>query len=157
MIADRGYDADWYRDALKRRGIAPCIPPKKNRKTKYRYDKKLYKQRHKVENMFGRIGRSAWRYLLPSFSPPLLLALHRHRPVYPGQGTGHGFHQLQEIYEEIKNHPCASVGSALRGGFYFVVTLSVEEVFQKELSSKAFPMLWPPYKILSITTVSFVT
>jgi transposase len=65
MIADRGYDAGWYRDALEKRGIAPCIPPKKNRKTKYRYDKKLYKERHKVENMFGRIKdwrRIAMRY-----------------------------------------------------------------------------------------------
>jgi hypothetical protein len=26
LLADRGYDADWYRDALKGRGIKPCIP-----------------------------------------------------------------------------------------------------------------------------------
>jgi transposase len=26
MIADRGYDADWFRDALKDKGIHPCIP-----------------------------------------------------------------------------------------------------------------------------------
>lgn len=26
MIADRGYDADWFRDALKDKGIRPCIP-----------------------------------------------------------------------------------------------------------------------------------
>src|SRR5476651_650318 len=55
MIADRGYDADWFRDALKKKGMKPCIPPKKNRKVQYRYDKMLYKQRHKVENMFSHI------------------------------------------------------------------------------------------------------
>jgi transposase len=32
LLADRGYDADWFRTALVEKGIAPCIPPKKNRK-----------------------------------------------------------------------------------------------------------------------------
>lgn len=65
LLADRGYDADWFRDGLRERGIAPCIPPKKNRKTHIKYDKTLYKQRHKIENMFGRIKdwrRVATRY-----------------------------------------------------------------------------------------------
>ena len=65
LIADRGYDADWFRAALTKRGIAPCIPSKKNRKIQIEYDKVLYKQRHKVENMFGRIKdwrRIAMRY-----------------------------------------------------------------------------------------------
>ena len=65
MLADRGYDADWFRDALREKGIAPCIPPKKNRKADIAYDKTLYKQRHKVENMFARLKdwrRIATRY-----------------------------------------------------------------------------------------------
>lgn len=65
LLADRGYDADWFRDALKAKGIVPCIPPKKNRKIQIEYDKTLYKQRHKIENMFGRIKdwrRIAMRY-----------------------------------------------------------------------------------------------
>jgi transposase len=65
MLADRGYDADWFREALGERGINPCIPPKKNRKTDIPYDKNLYKKRHKVENMFGRLKdwrRIATRY-----------------------------------------------------------------------------------------------
>lgn len=65
LLADRGYDADWFRTALMEKGIAPCIPPKKNRKTRIEYDKDLYKQRHKVENMFGRLKdwrRIAMRY-----------------------------------------------------------------------------------------------
>lgn len=65
MLADRGYDADWFRKALIERGIAPCIPPRKNRKVQYDYDKTLYKQRHKIENMFGWLKdwrRIAMRY-----------------------------------------------------------------------------------------------
>ena len=65
LLADRGYDADWFRDALKDKGIEPCIPPKKNRKIQIEYDKTLYKQRHKIENMFGKLKdwrRIATRY-----------------------------------------------------------------------------------------------
>lgn len=29
LLADRGYDADWFRAALRDKGIEPCIPPKK--------------------------------------------------------------------------------------------------------------------------------
>jgi hypothetical protein len=31
-MANRGYDADWFRAALIAKGITPCIPPKKERK-----------------------------------------------------------------------------------------------------------------------------
>ena len=59
LLGDKGYDADWFRQALKKKGIIPCIPPKKNRKQAIAYDKDLYKQRHKIENMFGRL--KDWR------------------------------------------------------------------------------------------------
>ncbi|USO01597.1 MAG: IS5 family transposase [Alphaproteobacteria bacterium] len=65
LLADRGYDASWLRQALKAKGIEPCIPPKKNRKKPISYDKTLYKQRHKVENMFAKFKdwrRIATRY-----------------------------------------------------------------------------------------------
>jgi transposase len=65
LLADRGYDANWLRTALIRKGITPCIPPKKNRKVAIPYDKTLYKQRHKVENMFAKLKdwrRIAMRY-----------------------------------------------------------------------------------------------
>ncbi len=65
MLADRGYDADWFRQALKEKDIAPCIPPKKNRKKQIFYDKELYRKRHKVENMFAKLKdwrRIATRY-----------------------------------------------------------------------------------------------
>lgn len=59
LLADRGYDADWFRDALAQRDIAACIPSKANRKSPIPHDKKLYRQRHKVENMFGKL--KDWR------------------------------------------------------------------------------------------------
>jgi len=32
LIADRGYDSAWFRQALTVRGIEPCIPSSKSRK-----------------------------------------------------------------------------------------------------------------------------
>ena len=55
LLADRGYDADWLRSALIDMNITPCIPSKKNRKVQIPHDAVLYKKRHKIENMFGRI------------------------------------------------------------------------------------------------------
>ena len=40
LLADRGYDANWFREALRKKGIEPCIPSKKNRKIQIEYDKK---------------------------------------------------------------------------------------------------------------------
>ena len=59
LLGDKGYDADWFRDALIARGIAPCIPPKSNRKLPPAFDKQLYRSRHKIENMFGKL--KDWR------------------------------------------------------------------------------------------------
>jgi transposase len=59
LIGDRGYDADWFRAALAQRGIAPCIPSKTNRITPIPHDAMLYRQRHKIEIMFGRL--KDWR------------------------------------------------------------------------------------------------
>jgi len=59
MLGDRGYDADWFRAALVARGIEPCIPPRARRKVQIDYDKTLYRQRHRIENMFGRL--KDWR------------------------------------------------------------------------------------------------
>jgi len=59
MLGDRGYDANWFRTALTARGITPCIPSKANRKLHIPHDRTLYRQRHKIENMFGRL--KDWR------------------------------------------------------------------------------------------------
>jgi len=59
MLADRGYDANWFRNALTARGISACIPSKRNRRTAIPHDRILYRQRHRIENMFGRL--KDWR------------------------------------------------------------------------------------------------
>ena len=59
LLADKGYDADWFRAALAQRKITACIPSKSNRKAPIPHDTALYRQRHKVENMFGKI--KDWR------------------------------------------------------------------------------------------------
>ena len=65
LLADRGYDADWFRNDLKERGIAPCIPSRRGRKTPIRHDPELYKRRYRIENSFARLKdwrRIATRY-----------------------------------------------------------------------------------------------
>jgi transposase len=65
LIADRGYDSNPFRAALAERGIAACIPSKRNRRQPVAHDKTLYRQRHRIENMFGRLKdwrRIAMRY-----------------------------------------------------------------------------------------------
>jgi transposase len=59
MLGDRGYDAVWFRNALMARGITPCIPSKINRKIQIPHNRILYRQRHKIENMFGKL--KDWR------------------------------------------------------------------------------------------------
>jgi transposase len=65
MLGDRGYDADWYRDALQAKGITPCIPGRKSRIMPVKYDKRRYRSRSRIEIMFGRLKdwrRVATRY-----------------------------------------------------------------------------------------------
>ncbi|MGH9807854.1 MAG: IS5 family transposase [Terriglobia bacterium] len=59
LLGDKGYDADWFRQALAERKTGACIPSKSNRKVAIPHDATLYKQRHRIENMFGRI--KDWR------------------------------------------------------------------------------------------------
>ena len=61
LLGDRGYDADWLREALQDKGISACIPGRKKRKTTVKYDKR----RSRIEIMFGRLKdwrRVATRY-----------------------------------------------------------------------------------------------
>ena len=65
MLADRGYDADWFREALQDQGITPCIPARRGRKAPIPHDPQLYVLRHRIENMFARLKdwrRIAMRY-----------------------------------------------------------------------------------------------
>jgi transposase len=55
LLGNRGYDADWFREALATRKIEACIPSKSNRKVHIPHDTILYRQRHKTEIMFDRL------------------------------------------------------------------------------------------------------
>lgn len=65
LIADRGYDSRHFRAALAERGTTACIPSTRSRKVPIPHDVTLYKQRHRIEIMFGRLKdwrRIATRY-----------------------------------------------------------------------------------------------
>ena len=61
LLADRGYDSNWFRKALAQRGCKPCIPSTKSRKIPLTYDTALYKQRHKIEYVRQAQGLAAHR------------------------------------------------------------------------------------------------
>ncbi len=55
LLADKAYDSDAIRADLKQRGIKAVIPPKSNRTTAIRYDKRLYHERNWIERVFGHL------------------------------------------------------------------------------------------------------
>jgi len=55
ILADRGYDSDKFRTAIRSANCIPVIPGRKNRKNKIEYDKQLYKKRNLIERIFGKI------------------------------------------------------------------------------------------------------
>ena len=59
MIGKKGYDSDEYAAALTAKGITPCIPPRRGCTTPAYFDKQLYRQRHKIANLFARL--KDWR------------------------------------------------------------------------------------------------
>mgnify|MGYP003669371817 FL=1 len=74
LLADRGYDANWFRNGLKDMAIEPCIPSRKSRKETIPHDKVRYKLRHKIENMFGSL--KDWRRIATRYDrcPELFLS-----------------------------------------------------------------------------------
>jgi transposase len=65
LVADKGYDSQALREWLQERGTEPVIPPRRNRKIQYDYDKVVYKQRNVVERMFCRF--KDWRRIATRF------------------------------------------------------------------------------------------
>ena len=53
LLADKGYDGDPFRESLLVRGILPIIPPRSNRKAPEHPDYRRYRDRNRVERMFG--------------------------------------------------------------------------------------------------------
>ena len=59
VIGDQGYDRDKIRKMMAQKGISPCISLRRCRKKPVHYSKRLYRKRHKIENLFSR--QKDWR------------------------------------------------------------------------------------------------
>src|SRR4051812_1005534 len=65
MLGDKAYDSAELRDELDERGTKPVIPNRNNRKQPFRFNKRLYKLRWRIESAFNRLKdfrRIATRY-----------------------------------------------------------------------------------------------
>jgi transposase len=65
VIADKAYDADRIREAVRAAGAEPVIPPRRHRRKPAPYDRVAYKLRNAVERFVGRLKqcrRIATRY-----------------------------------------------------------------------------------------------
>ena len=58
MLADKGYDSDAIRADLEKRGIAPIIPTKANRRVQRPVDKPTYALRNRIERFFNKLKHS---------------------------------------------------------------------------------------------------
>jgi len=65
VFADKGYDADHFREAIRRAHATPVIPFNRSRAAVSRHDRDLYKERNRVERFFNKLKqfrRVATRY-----------------------------------------------------------------------------------------------
>lgn len=65
LIADKGYDADAFVDAIEAGASKAVIPPRSNRINPRRFSRRLYRHRNLIERFFNRIKhyrRIATRY-----------------------------------------------------------------------------------------------
>jgi transposase len=57
LIMDRAYEGNETRALATSLGYRPVVPPRKNRREPWEYDKELYKKRNEVERFFRRYRR----------------------------------------------------------------------------------------------------
>ena len=69
LLGDKAYDSAELRQWLEDRGTKAVIPNRSNRKQPFSFDKKSYKQRHRIENAFCRLKdfrriatRACWKF-----------------------------------------------------------------------------------------------
>ncbi len=66
LIADKGYDSEPFVERVRRRGIKVVIPARRyNGRTRRKYDRHLYRERHLVECFIGKIKQ--WRRIFTRF------------------------------------------------------------------------------------------
>ena len=57
LLMDRAYEDDATRGLAVGQGFIPVVPPKKNRKNPWDYDREMYRRRNEVERLYRRIKR----------------------------------------------------------------------------------------------------
>jgi transposase len=65
VVADKGYDSDELVDFIRDGEAVAVIPPRRNRRSRRRYDRAAYRDRNRIERFFCRIKqfrRIATRY-----------------------------------------------------------------------------------------------
>jgi len=65
MVGDKGYSSGKARRMLRRRGIRPVIPTKRNEPIQRQFDRELYRERNRIERLINRLKqcrRVATRY-----------------------------------------------------------------------------------------------
>lgn len=55
LVMDRAYEGAPTRELAESLGFKPVVPPRKNRKQPWEYDRELYKKRNEIERLFRRI------------------------------------------------------------------------------------------------------
>lgn len=58
LVADKGYDSDALLHHLWIGNAKAIVPPKSNRLRQREYDKGLYKERNRIERLFGKLKRN---------------------------------------------------------------------------------------------------
>jgi transposase len=65
VVGDKGFDGDPQRQACTERGATPVIPYKSNRRITSRLNRRAYRERNRIERLFGKLKefrRVATRY-----------------------------------------------------------------------------------------------
>jgi transposase len=57
LLMDKAYEGKRMRTAAEGKGFIPVVPPKRNRKKVWEYDRERYKQRNEIERYFLRLKR----------------------------------------------------------------------------------------------------
>jgi len=57
ILMDRAYEGDRMRGKAAGMGFVPVVPPKRNRREPWEYDKERYKKRNEIERFFLRLKR----------------------------------------------------------------------------------------------------
>ena len=73
LLGDKAYDSAPLRQWLKERGTKAVVPNKANRKQPFSFNRKAYKQRHRIENAFCRLKDFASAVPVQVMVPPCAL------------------------------------------------------------------------------------